>query len=314
MFPGMGGQVKAMETRQDSAFRAFINRHAVLIYFILVFALMGAGYVLAFLGRGSGGFMGTGAEPTSPADLDPLMYLTLILPGGFFIALPGILVIALASGRVGLRDLRSRLFRWRVGLRWYAVALLTAPLLETAILYALSLTSQAFLPSIITAEDNASLLVGGLVVVLVVPFFEEIGWTGFATAELSKRHRVLATGLIVGLAWSVLHVPLWAGTASGAVAPALNVAATLFWMLPYRMLMVWAYDRTQSVLMAVLMHVSINAYAFFLPSRAMVGVPAVIFSLVFGATLWVFVAAVAEADRRKLSRGEHTRGTPLRVA
>lgn len=45
MFPAMGGQVKAMETRRDSAFRAFINRHAVLIYFILVFALMGAGYV-----------------------------------------------------------------------------------------------------------------------------------------------------------------------------------------------------------------------------------------------------------------------------
>jgi membrane protease YdiL (CAAX protease family) len=194
-----------------------------------------------------------------------------------------------------------------VGVRWYAVALLTAPLLETAILYALSLTSKAFLPTIITPEDMASLLVGGLVVVLVVPFFEEIGWTGFATAELSRRHGVLATGLIVGLAWSMLHVPLWAGTASGAAPPALNVAAILFWMLPYRMLMVWVYDRTQSVLMAVLMHVSPIAYAFFLPSPAMVGVPAVIFSLVFGATLWVVVAAVAAASRRKLSQGEHTR-------
>jgi uncharacterized protein len=216
-----------------------------------------------------------------------------------------ILVIALAFGRVGLRDLRSRLFRWRVGIRWYAVALLTAPLLETAILYALSLTSQAFLPTIITAEDKASLLVGGLVVVLLGPFFEEIGWTGFATPELRKRHGVLATGLIVGLLWGVWHVPFYAAIDSGAVPPALNVAVIVFfWLLPYRVLMVWVYDHTKSVLLAVLMHVSLNAYTFFLPSPARAGVPDLIFSLAFGATLWVVVAAVAAADRRKLSRRE----------
>jgi hypothetical protein len=60
-----------------------------------------------------------------------------------------------------------------------------------------------------------------------------------ATHELRKRHGLLATGLIMGLAWSVLHVPLWAGTASGAFPPALNVAVIVFfWLLPYRVLMV----------------------------------------------------------------------------
>jgi membrane protease YdiL (CAAX protease family) len=279
----------------------------VLTFYILVFALQGGLYLIAFLGTG---YLGTGPEePTSPADLGPLQYLA-SLPGPLIVAMAAILVIALAFGRVGLRDLRSRLFRWRVGIRWYAVALLTAPLLMTAILYALSLTSQAFLPTIITAEDKASLLVGGLVVVLLGPFFEEIGWTGFATAELRKRHGVLATGLIVGLLWAVWHVPLYAQTGSGPVPPALSVAVIVFfWLLPYRVLMVWVYDHTQSVLLAVLMHVSLNAYTFFLPSPARVGVPDLIFSLVFGATLWVVVAAVTAADRRKLSRGEHTRAT-----
>ena len=36
-------------------------------------------------------------------------------------------------------------------------------------------------------------------------------------------------------------------------------------LLPYRVLMVWVYDHTQSVLMAVLMHLSINIYAYVLP-------------------------------------------------
>jgi hypothetical protein len=39
IFPGMGGQVKAMETRQQTSLRAFINRHAVLAFYTLVFAL-----------------------------------------------------------------------------------------------------------------------------------------------------------------------------------------------------------------------------------------------------------------------------------
>ena len=42
----------------------------------------------------------------------------------------------------------------------------------------------------------------------------------------------------------------------------------------------------------------------------MAGVPDLVFSLVLGATLWVVVAAVTFADRRKLSRAEHTRATP----
>jgi membrane protease YdiL (CAAX protease family) len=309
MSPGIGGQVKATETRQQTSFRAFIKRRAALTFFILVFALQGGLYLIALLGTG---FLGTGTEePASAADLAPLEYLAL-LPGSLMVAMAAILVIALAFGRVGLRELRSRLFRWRVGVRWYAVALLTAPLLMTAILYALSLTSKAFLPTLITVDDMASLLVGGLVVGLLVPFFEELGWTGFATAELLRRHGVLATGLLVGLVWGVWHVPLYAQTASGGVPMALYVPVMAFSiLLPYRVLMVWVYDRTQSVLLAVLMHLSITVYPLvLLGSQAMVGGPDLIFNLVFGATLWVLVAVVAAAGRRKLPRGEHTRATP----
>jgi len=232
------------------------------------------------------------------------MYLVSVA-NPLLMALAGIVVIVLASGRVGLRDLRSRLFRWRVGVRWYAVALLTYPLLMTAIVFAFWLTSEAFLPDIITAEDKASLLAAGLVAGLVAGFFEEIGWTGFATHELGKRHGVLATGLLVGLPWCLVHSPLYLSTDSGGVPLGLYVPVMAFSiLLPYRVLMVWVYDRTQSVLMAVLMHLAIDVSAFSLTSAAMVGVPDLIFNLVLGATLWVVVAAVTAADRRKLSRPE----------
>src|SRR5512133_636924 len=269
-----------MGTRQGTSFRAFINRHAVLTFYILVFALVWGLPLIIIIIAGPGALLGTGAELTSPADL-PLVSLASPLS----IALAGILVIALAYGRVGLRDLRSRLFRWRVGVRWYAVALLTVPLLMTAILAALSLTSQAFLAAIITAEDKARLLavglVGGLVVGLVISFLEEIGWTGFATHELRKRHGLLATGLILGLPWGVMHLPAYA--ASGAVPPALEVAVIFFYFVPYRMLMVWVYDHTQSVLIAILMHLPLIVLVYGLLPPAKAGVPALIFNLVFGA-------------------------------
>jgi membrane protease YdiL (CAAX protease family) len=299
----------AVETRKQISFRAFINWHAVLTYFTSVFALSwGPGLIIWGPAYLTGGVVGNGDEMTSMADPGLFGWLA-ILTGPLIIAGAGILVIALAYGKVGLRELRSRLFRWRVGVRWYAVALLTVPLVWTAILGAFSLISKAFLPAIFTAGNKASLLVaglvGGLVVGLVASFFEEIGWTGFATHELGKRHGLLATGLIVGLPWMVLHVPVYAGLASGAVPPALNVAAIIFYMLAYRVLMVWVYDRTQSVLMAVLMHLMLIVWPFVLPGPpAMVGVPNLIFNLVLGATLWVVVAAVVAADRKKRLRPE----------
>ena len=291
-----------MEARQHTSGRAFINRHAVLVFYVSVLALgLGPFLIGAFLG--TTGFLGTDAELTSAADLDPLMYVVAVLAGPLGYTLAAVLVIALAFGRAGLRDLGSRLIRWRVGVRWYAVALLTAPLLMAAILGALSLTSDAFLPAILTADDKGSLLLAGLVAGLVAGFFEEIAWTGFATHELRKRHGLLATGLLVGLPWCLLHLPLVAGADSGGVPPVLSVAVALFSvLLPYRVLMVWVYDRTKSVLIAMLMHLPITAGAFILASPARVGVSDLVYNLVLGATLWVLVAAVAAANRRKLSQ------------
>lgn len=36
---------------------------------------------------------------------------------------------------------------------------------------------------------------------------EELGWSAFATERLHRRIGLLATGLVVGLAWALWHVP-----------------------------------------------------------------------------------------------------------
>jgi hypothetical protein len=79
----------------------------------------------------------------------------------------------------------------------------------------------------------------------------------------------------------------------------------LFWFLPaFRVLMVWVYDRTGSLLVAMLMHASQTATTLILAIAA-TDVQAVLFNLVYTAALWIFVAVVALANRGTLqARGQ----------
>ncbi len=90
------------------------------------------------------------------------------------------------------------MLRWRVGARWYAVALLTAPLSMIAVLLAPSLTSPEFLPCIFTTSGKPTLLLMGIAGGLMAGIFEELGWTGFAIPRTRLAHGILAMGLIVG--------------------------------------------------------------------------------------------------------------------
>jgi len=68
-------------------------------------------------------------------------------------SLAGLLLAGVFSGRAGLSKMLVRLLTWRVSWRWYAVALLTAPLLTVGAGVALSLRSPEFLPVIAITGD-----------------------------------------------------------------------------------------------------------------------------------------------------------------
>ena len=139
-----------------TAIRAFIKSHALLSYFTLTFAISWGG-ILMLVGLGTGGTSGTTWQS------DPLLpFMGVAMLAGPSVA--GILLTGLVYGRAGFREVLSRLLRWRVGACWYAIALLTAPLLFTAVLLTLSLSSPEFLPRILTTTDKAALLLTGIAV------------------------------------------------------------------------------------------------------------------------------------------------------
>src|SRR5438046_566836 len=104
----------------------FITRQPVLTYYALVFAMSWGGVLIVV---GPSGFPGTREEVER---LMPFVILAFAVGP----ALAGPLLTGLVGGRAGLREFLSRLVRWRVDGRWYAVALVTAPLLMMAVLLA----------------------------------------------------------------------------------------------------------------------------------------------------------------------------------
>jgi membrane protease YdiL (CAAX protease family) len=283
-----------------SAALAFVKRHPVLTYFVLVF-VVSIGGVLAVIGASG---IPVPATPERFARLMPVAIPIMLLGP----PVAAVLLTGVVAGRSSLRDLRARLLRWRVDGRWYAVALLTAPLLYTLLLSALSLLSPEFVPGIVATDDKVSLLLTGLAVGVVGGLVEELGWTGFAIPRLRRRHGVVATGLIVGVLWGAWHVPitLWGtGDGSGALAPLLFLPPFLFYvgvLPPYRVLMIWIHDRTESVLVAMVMHASLIASSLFVLQPLARGVELSAYYIVLTTALWVLAAVVNVTAGRHLSR------------
>jgi uncharacterized protein len=275
--------------------RQRLRRHPVATYLALTFSITWGGILLL-----AGGIPG----PTTPDTALPLALVAMFAGP----AVAGPLTIALVSGAAGLRDLRSRLFAWRVSIRWYAFAILVGPFVVFASLLVLTPFSQEYIPGIVTTDDRLSLLLFALAAALPTAFFEELGWTGFATPRLRRRHGVFATGAALAIVWGVWHYPVnvWgSAAASGTVPVALFLLLVLFSFLPpYRILMVWVYDRTQSALVVMVMHASLITF-WLMATPGVVGTPDAIagwamvaWYLVWAALLWVVVAIVALARRR----------------
>ena len=276
-----------------------IRRRPVATYFVLAFALTWGGVLLAV-----GGPAAIPATSEQALRLFPIVFAAMCLGP----SVAGLLMTGLVDGKAGFRELWSRLVRWRVGAGWYAVALLAAPLLVTALLLAMSVVSPQFLPVIFSTEDKASLLLIGLATGLAAGIFEEVGWTGFAIPRLLRTHRVLATGLVVGLLWAGWHllVYVWgSGDAAGSFSLALFLPELIFLVgvLPvFRVLLVGMYDRTGSLLLAMLMHASLASSVPMILTPLATGAPRVAYYLVLTTVLWGVVAAVAVANRRQPAR------------
>lgn len=278
-----------------------ITSHAVPVYFALTFAISWGG-LLAL-----GGLSGLSSD-TWQSDPRLPWFGVAMLAGP---SAAGLLLTSIVSGRAGRRELLSRMFRWRVSARWYAAALLTAPIVFASVHFALSLASPIYLPSIVSSSSKTSLLMASIAAALVVGVFEELGWTGFAIPMLRQRHAAFASAIIVGVPWGAWHLltndfwiaTTYAGGLSVPIFATVTAISLLAGQLPaYRVLMVWVYEQTGSLLIAALMHASLSASTFILGPEKVTGMALISYGFALTGAWWIVVAAIAIARRKRISR------------
>lgn len=285
-----------------------IKKKPVRSYFVLTFTISWGAILVLMAINGM-------PETVAEAQAQLPLAITTFLLGPF---LSGLVMTGLVHGRKGFGELWSRLRRWRISLAWYALALLLAPLVFVATHLVLSLFSPVYLPGFMTAPDGASLVFMGILSGILVGILEEVGWSGFAIPEMRKRLSPLKVGLTVGIIWGAWHIlanDVWAiKTYSGELPTVLyGVLSGLSFLIgqlpPFRILMVWAYERTGSLLLMMVMHFSLTACSITFSPTAMSGWEVFIYSLSVAAVFWVIAAAVVLAERRILKKGQAPGGT-----
>jgi CAAX protease family protein len=286
-----------MKEGSSNNLKSFILKHPVVTYYFITFLISWGGLLIL------GGPNRITSRPTNTPFL-PLYFITVAGP-----SIAGILLTGLYHGRKGYRELLSRLIKWRVRVKWYAAALLTAPLTVFATLLMLSLFSPVFQPGIFSSGNNPvasmfglpgtnkiSLLLFVVMIGLFNGFIEELGWTGFVTPKLRLKRNFMITGFQLGLVWGLWHfLSNYIGSAAGAGAfpLPLYMAVILFSFLPpFRILMTWVYDHTGSLFIAIVMHASLDIFWILSTPSFLTGQQRVTWYVIWAIVLWGIVAII----------------------
>ena len=257
--------------------KVFIQRHPLTSYFSVTFLVSWGSGLMVLVPKMIG-------HESMPAMTALLLFPVLVLS----VALTGIILTGIQEGNIGIRNLFGRISIWRVSVRWYAVALLTPPVLILITLLLLhTFVSQAYSPNFFPL---------GLLFGIFPGFFEELGWMGYAFPGMLSKSTALTASILLGVVWGLWHLPVV--DSLGAAAP--HGRFWLFFFLAFiavvtaiRVLIAWIYSNTQSLLLAQLMHASSTASLVILrPSHVSASQEAVWYA-VYAVFLWIVVITIS---------------------
>lgn len=279
--------------------REYLKDNPVTLFFILTFIISWSGILLVASETGI---------PATAGQFDKLLPIAMI-PYLLGPSIAGLIMIGLTRGKKGFKELLKNLLKWKLKSSIYLMAGFTIPILSIVSLFILYQFSDVYIPDIVTTNDKTTLVLSGLIYGIIGGgILEELGWTGFATSKLREKYSVLKTGLIIGTFWGAWHfLPvIWgSGDSSGNLVLSKFLPGLFFHyagLIPIRILMVWLYDRSTSLIPLIIMHATLTTFTFFIFNISQIGLPLFIYYALLAIGFWVLVAIIKSKSRLKLNK------------
>jgi len=216
----------------------------------------------------------------------PMLYtFTLLGP-----SVAGLMMIAITEGKSGYKVFWKGLFS--KGFVKQVIPIIIGPTILLSVLIFLSSFSDNYLSALFTVEKPFQTLAMSFSIGMIVGIFEEIGWTGYASRFLLEKYSVFKSGIVIGCVWGLWHMPLFLNIARHAleVNRTLYLLILLFSFLPaFRVLMVWLYDRAQSVFMVMMTHAGLSAAILFIPPENVEARSVIVYDTIFAIIIWIIV-------------------------
>ncbi len=180
----------------------------------------------------------------------PVWAIALFMVGGFVPSLLGIFLTWKKEGLPGLHRLGRHIIQFKLGWRWYAAVFVIVILGTAGPLTINKLLGNSFNGSLFLAQ-----LPSFLPLLIIGPLSEEIGWRGYALERLQTRWNALTSSIIIGLVWSLWHLPLFMMVGTSQHELGIPFFGFLIKMTASSIIYTWLYNNTnQSLWSAILLH------------------------------------------------------------
>ena len=87
---------------------------------------------------------------------------------------------------------------------------------------------------------------------------EELGWRGYALNILQKKYIPLTAGLIVGVIWSLWHLPLMILSGYSGLELVYYIIAFMVAIISFSIIITFFYNKSKNILIAMWMHFWFN--------------------------------------------------------
>ncbi|MFC1956362.1 CPBP family intramembrane glutamic endopeptidase [Chloroflexota bacterium] len=251
-----------------------VKKHPITTYLVIAYGITWLGWIPALIISSKHNYLLPTLEGFAEfvqagiSDTNQLLVVVAFQLAVYGPLIGALIVTRLTSGKQGVHELWGRVFKLRIGGRWYLNALLVALALAVIPFILVILIRLVGFSSVGLLALAPFILPLLLLQVLTSGFGEEPGWRGFLLPRLQAKYGGEKYIWYLGLIWAVWHYPFTiyhtllsmvdVPVPAMIVAVIMALAGNTMSIIGMTYIYVWLNNKTKSVFLAILFHAVTN--------------------------------------------------------